>query len=168
LNAELQISPPCPAFYPGIHRSGGLHCIVKSTTFDEVNKASKAPIYSTFKTRKNVRPQGKDYWRIVKKWEDETGKSFEDIIGELRKKMSPDEVIETLGVSRGFIYYHFSHAMNKIKYIENQYKKPLHEIIASLKEEEKTMNQISKQLGLAVTTLYNHSRITVTSSCLNL
>lgn len=82
--------------------------------------------------------------------------------------MSPDEVIETLGVSRGFIYYQFSHAMNKIKYIENHHKKPLHEIIASLREEGKTMNQISKQLGLAVTTLYNHSRTAATSSCLNL
>jgi len=77
-------------------------------------------------------------------------------VAELRKEHSPDEVIRILGVSRGFLYYHFGHAMNRIRWIETKYGKPLRDVVLDLRREGRTMQEISEELGLAVTTVYNH------------
>lgn len=89
-------------------------------------------------------------------WEERTGKKFEDLVGELRRRHSPEEVIRILGVSRGFLYYHFGHAMDRIRYTEAKWGKPLGEVVAELREKGFRMTEVARELGLAATTLYNH------------
>lgn len=101
-----------------------------------------------------------DYKQIVIKWEEKTGKPFGELIAELRKDYSPEEVINMLGVSRGFIYYHFSLYMNRTAYLEHTHEMPLGCLVKKMREDGLTMEEISKELGLAVTTLYNHLRRT--------
>jgi len=54
--------------------------------------------------------------------------------------------------------------MNRISYIEHKYNKKLGQIVEDMRNEGKTMNQIADELGLAVTTLYNHLRKDTTST----
>lgn len=103
-----------------------------------------------------MRPQGKEHWETVRTWEAKTGKHFEDIVAELRSNQPPDEVIRILGVSRGFLYYHFGHAMDRIRCIEKKYGKSLGEVVLNLRDRGFAMTEIATNLGLAVTTLYNH------------
>lgn len=103
-----------------------------------------------------VRNEGRKYWEIVSKWEEKLGKDFGKIIADMRKEHSPDEVIKILGISRGFLYYHFGKYMDRIWCLQNHYAKPLKDIIIEMKKQNRTMTQISEELGLGVTTLYNH------------
>lgn len=107
---------------------------------------------------KPIRIDSQGNWRKVQEWEETEQKPFGYIVGELRKSMSPQEVICTLGVSRGFLYYHYSQYMNKISFLEIKYQRPLPQIIRNWKEQGITMNEIADLTGLGVTTLYNHLR----------
>ncbi|MDN5293185.1 MAG: hypothetical protein PWQ91_409 [Eubacteriales bacterium] len=51
------------------------------------------------------------------------------MVGELRRKHSPEKAAQLLGVSRGFLYYHFGWTMDKVGYIFRKYGKALGEIV---------------------------------------
>lgn len=109
--------------------------------------------------KKKARPAGREYWHIVQDWESKTGKPFGEIIAELRLKqnLSPEEVIKKLGVSKGFLYYHFSDYMDRISYLQRKYDKTLGEVILEMRK-DKTMTEIAETLGLSVSCLYLHLR----------
>jgi DNA invertase Pin-like site-specific DNA recombinase/transposase len=109
---------------------------------------------------KKTRSEGAQYWKTVRKWEKELGKPFGEIIAELRllDGLSPKDVIKKLGVSKGFIYYHFPEYMNRITYLEKKYQKKLSEVVLDMRNENKTMPQIAEILGLSISALYLHLR----------
>lgn len=98
------------------------------------------------------------YWQKIAEWEEKYGRPFEEILFELRRTHKASELPKILGISRGFLYYHFGHCMDKIRYIESKTCKSLREVILDMRNQGKTMKEISSELGLALTTLYNHLR----------
>lgn len=135
------------------------HNIIKGTSLEALYNNQKTKILE-FKIKFKTRPESRDYWKVVAEWENKLGKEFGEIVADLRLKHSPEELINHLGVSRGFIYYHFGAYMNRINYLEKKYNKSISLIVKELRKQGKTMDDISIELGLAVTTLYNHLKKT--------
>jgi len=126
---------------------------IKSTILDKIQNT-----VISVSSDKPIRINSKDYWDKVKEWEDKEQKPFGFIIGELRRGMAPEEVINKLGISRGFIYYNFGKYMDKISFLETKHEKLLSDLICDWRGQGLTMDNIAEVSGLAKTTLYNYLR----------
>ncbi len=100
-----------------------------------------------------------DAWanlRRVQEHERRTGRPFSEIVLEMRRKHPAADLPGLLGVSRHFLYDRYGHVMDRVACIERLAGKSLGEVVMDCRRAGLSMREISAQLGLAVSTLYNH------------
>ena len=115
------------------------------------------PFTQTIPHKLTAKTRAPDYKEIVRQWEKKENQPFGEILVEVRRDKNPEEAAKYLGVSTGFLYYHYPLHMNRINYLEDKYQKSLKEVIIDMRD-TMTMDSIAQELGLSVSTLYLHLR----------